>query len=508
MARKILTTSNGNPVDDDQNSMSASQRGPLLLQDFHLLDKLSHFNRERIPERVVHAKGSGAHGYFEVTKDMSHICKAKFLDRVGKRTPVFTRFSTVGGESGSADTARDPRGFAVKFYTEEGNWDMVGNNTPVFFIRDPIKFPDFVHTQKRCPATHLKDPDMFWDFLSLVPESLHQTTILFSNRGTPDGYRHMNGYYSHTLKLINTSNDHVYVKWHFKTDQGIRNLKEFDSVRLAGTDPDYASRDLYSAIEKGQFPSWAVFLQVMKAEDVASYRWDPFDVTKVWPHSDYPLQEVGKLVLNRNPQNYFAETEQVAFAPSNMVPGIEPTPDRMLQGRLFAYRDAHLYRLGTNFTQIPINSPFNAKVLNYQRDGVMAVNGNFNSEPNYGPNSVNGPQQLLTGPNRDVTSLYTSNSVYSGVTHNICPFSPDRPEAQLAPARYVQPEQDADYSQAGDLYRLMCPEDKTDLINNIVGHLKHAKTAIQDRMIANFKRADIEYGRRVEEGLIKSRSAL
>lgn len=508
MTRKTLTTSNGNPVDDDQNSMSASLRGPLLLEDFHLLDKLSHFNRERVPERVVHAKGAGAHGFFEVTKDVTHLCKAKFLDRVGKRTPVFSRFSTVGGESGSADTARDPRGFAVKFYTEEGNWDMVGNNTPVFFIRDPLKFPDFIHTQKRCPATHLKNPDMFWDFLSLVPESIHQTTILFSNRGTPDGFRHMNGYYGHTLKLVNNSGECSYVKWHFRTDQGIRNLKDCEAVKLAGSDPDYASRDLYTAIEKGQHPSWTVSIQVMKPEDVPSYRWDPFDVTKVWPHSDYPLTEVGRLVLNRNPQNYFAETEQAAFSPSNMVPGIEPTPDRMLQGRLFAYRDAHHYRLGTNYTQIPINAPFNAKVSNYQRDGAMTVNGNSGSEPNYGPNSVNGPLQVLTGSDSDVASAHTSNSAYSGVIKKPCPFGSDRPEAQLAPARYLQPVKDADYSQAGDLYRLQSPEEKTDLINNIVSHLKGAKNDIQDRMVANFKRADAEYGRRVEEGLIKSRSSL
>ncbi|KAF9096959.1 hypothetical protein BGX23_010135, partial [Mortierella sp. AD031] len=290
-----LTTSNGNPVEDNQNSITAGQFGPILLQDFALIDKLSHFDRERIPERVVHAKGAGAHGYFEVTHDISKYTKAKFLNRVGKRTPLFTRFSTVGGEKGSADTARDPRGFAVKFYTEEGNWDMVGNNTPVFFIRDPIKFPDFIHTQKRNPQTNCGDPDAFWDFISLVPETLHQVAILFSNRGTPDGYRRMHGFSSHTLKLVNEAGEAHFVKWHFKCDQGIKNLKAAEAAKLASSNPDYATADLFNAIAKGDFPSWSVHVQVMAVKDAATYRWNPFDVTKVWSQKDYPLIPVGKM---------------------------------------------------------------------------------------------------------------------------------------------------------------------------------------------------------------------
>ncbi|KAK9659835.1 catalase A [Basidiobolus ranarum] len=319
-----MTTTNGDPVEDNQNSMTAGRKGPIVLQDFHYVEKLAHFNRERIPERVVHAKGAGAHGYFEVTKDISHLTKAKFLSEVGKRTPIFTRFSTVGGESGSADLARDPRGFAVKFYTEEGNWDMVGNNTPIFFIRDPIKFPDFIHTQKRNPKTHLKDPDAFWDFLSLSPETIHQVLVLFSDRGTPKGFRHMNGYYGHTLKLVDKDGNFKYVKWHFKTDQGIQNFTREEATKMAGENPDYGTEDLYNAIEKGDYPSWTVHIQVMEPEQAASYRFDPFDITKVWSHKDFPLQEVGKMVLNRNPEDYFAETEQVAFSPSKFSPILTP----------------------------------------------------------------------------------------------------------------------------------------------------------------------------------------
>eukprot|EP00834_Sanchytrium_tribonematis_P000320 NODE_6_length_70510_cov_1.054395.p25 type:complete len:348 gc:universal NODE_6_length_70510_cov_1.054395:40099-39056(-) len=339
-----LTTSNGNPVDSNQFSITVGQKGPVLLQDFHLIDKLAHFDRERIPERVVHAKGAAAHGYFEVTHDISKYTCAKFLNKVGKRTPVFLRFSTVGGESGSADTERDPRGFAVKFYTEEGNWDMTGNNTPVFFIRDGVKFPDFIHTQKRNPQTHLKDPDMFWDFLSLVPESIHQVSILFSDRGTPDGYRHLNGYSSHTFKFVDRNGKYVYFKWHFKTDQKIKNLQAEKAGQLAGSDPDYATRDLFNSIEKGQYPSWSAYVQIMTEEQAEKYRWNILDVTKVWPHSDFPLIPVGKMVLNRNPENYFAEVEQVAYSPSHLVPGIDASFDKMLQARLFSYPDTHRHR--------------------------------------------------------------------------------------------------------------------------------------------------------------------
>jgi len=474
-----LTTSNGNPVENNQTSQTAGQWGPVLLQDFHLIDKLAHFDRERIPERVVHAKGAGAHGVFEVTHDFSKLTKAKFLNQVGKKTPVFLRFSTVGGEKGSADTARDPRGFALKFYTEEGNWDMVGNNTPVFFIRDPSKFPDFIHTQKRNPQTNLADPDAFWDFLSLVPESIHQVTILFSDRGTPDGYRHMNGYSSHTLKLVDHQGNFKYVKWHFKTNQGIKNFTAEQAAKLT-SDPDYATRDLFEAIARGDHPSWTVYVQVMDPQDAKKYRFNPFDVTKVWPHKDYPLQQIGKLTLNRNPENYFAETEQAAFSPSHIVPGIDITADRMLQGRLFSYPDTHRHRLGPNYAQIPINQP-HSRVANHQRDGFMAVNGNGGSAANYEPNTQNGPFQT----NVQATT-FTSEEVHG------------------ATGRHTYELTDVDFVQAGNLYRLMSAQDKTNLVNNIVGHIKNAKKHIRDRQIANFKRADPEYGRRVEEGVVKA----
>ncbi|KAJ1961230.1 catalase A, partial [Dispira parvispora] len=369
------TTSTGIPVDNNQTSLTAGPDGPMLLMDTQYIDKISHFDRERAPERVVHAKGAGAHGYFEVTHDMSHVTRAKFLHGVGKRTPVFARFSTVGGELGSADTARDPRGFALKFYTEEGNYDMVGNNTPVFFIRDPSKFPDFIHTQKRNPQTHLKDADMFWDFLSLVPESLHQVTILFSNRGTPNGFRHMHGFSSHTYQFVDKNGKVTYFKWHFRTNQGIKNLTGEEAVQLAGENPDYAIQDLFEAIDRGDHPSWTLYCQTMSEEQVAKYHFDSFDVTKVWSQKKVPLQEVGKLVLNRNPENYFAEVEQAAFSPGNLIPGILPSPDRMLQGRLLSYSDTHRHRLGPNFHQIPINRPI-VPSNTYLRDGSMAINGN------------------------------------------------------------------------------------------------------------------------------------
>ncbi|ORX60328.1 catalase [Hesseltinella vesiculosa] len=481
MNSNVLTTSNGNPVDNNQTSETAGVNGPVLLQDFHLIDKLSHFDRERIPERVVHAKGAGAHGYFEVTHDISHLTKAKFLDTVGKKTPVFARFSTVGGEKGSADTARDPRGFAVKFYTEEGNWDMVGNNTPVFFIRDPVKFPDFIHTQKRDPRTNYKNMDYFWDFLSLVPESIHQVTILFSNRGTPDGYRHMHGFSSHSLVLVNNKNEGHYVKWHFKTAQGVKNLKADEAERLAGSNPDYATQDLFEAIDRGDHPAWDVFVQVMDFKDALTYRWNPLDVTKVWPQKEYPLQPVGRMVLDRNPENYFAEVEQAAFSPSHMVPGILPSSDRMLQGRLFSYPDTHRHRLGTaNYTQIPVNRPKN-QVANYQRDGAMSVLGNQGGGPNYEPNSLHGPaQNNLTGIS----------------------FIDQEVEGKIG--RFTYQLTDDDFYQAGALYRLLSAEEKTDLVNNIAGALSQAKSSeIRARQISHFSRADPEYGQRVQDQVSK-----
>ncbi|GFO01647.1 catalase [Plakobranchus ocellatus] len=326
-----LTTGTGAPTGNKNASLTVGPRGPILLQDFVFTDEMAHFNRERIPERVVHAKGSGAFGYFEVTHDITKYCKAKIFEHVGKKTPLAIRFSTVGGEKGSADTARDPRGFAMKFYTEEGNWDLVGNNTPIFFIRDPFLFPSFIHTQKRNPATNLKDPDMFWDFISLRPETTHQVSFLFSDRGTPDGYRHMNGYGSHTFKLVNKDGKAFYTKFHCKTDQGIKNLMADKAGDLAGSDPDYAQRDLYNAIDDGNFPTWTMYIQIMTFEEAEKSKFNPFDLTKVWPQGEYPLIPVGRLVLNRNPKNYFAEVEQIAFSPAHMVPGIEPSPDKMLQ---------------------------------------------------------------------------------------------------------------------------------------------------------------------------------
>ena len=472
-----LTTNFGKTVDDDQNSMTAGDKGPVLMQDVHLLEKLAHFNRERIPERIVHAKGAGAGGYFEVSKDVTKYTKAKFLSQVGKRTEVFVRFSTVGGEKGSADAERDPRGFAVKFYTEEGNYDLVGNNTPVFFIRDPLKFPDFIHTQKRNPANNLKDPDMFWDFLSLTPESVHQVSILFSDRGTPKGYRFMNGFGSHTFKWYNDRGEYFWVKYHFKTDQGIQNLTRQEAERMKGVDPDHATRDLFDAIARGEYPSWTVQVQIMTPEQAENYRFDPFDVTKVWPHGDFPTMDIGRMVLNRNPANYFAEVEQAAFSPANFVPGIAASPDKMLQGRLFAYNDAHRYRLGANYHLLPINSPKGVKVSNYQRDGAMRFDSNEDGKPNYYPNSFGGPE-----PNIDAAEPAFDVS------------------GKAARQRYTHPNDD--YVQAGDLYRkAMNDEGRDHLVGNIVSHLRNANRRIQVRQAKIFYRADTEYGKRVAEGL-------
>ena len=475
--KKKMTTNFGRPVDDDQNSMTAGHRGPVLIQDVHLIEKLAHFNRERIPERVVHAKGAGAGGYFEVTNDVTKYTKAKFLSKVGKRTEVFARFSTVGGEKGSADAERDPRGFAVKFYTEEGNYDLVGNNTPVFFIRDPLKFPDFIHTQKRNPATHLKDANMFWDFLSLTPESIHQVTILFSDRGTPKSYRHMNGYGSHTFKWYNDKDEQFWVKYHFKTDQGIQNLTREEAEHLKGVDPDHATRDLYDAIARGDYPSWTLQVQIMKLEDGDNYRFDIFDVTKVWPHGDYPPIEVGRMVLNRNPENYFAEVEQAAFSPANFVPGIAASPDKMLQGRLFAYHDAHRYRLGPNYHLLPVNRPKGVSVENYQRDGYMRFDPNGGGGPNYYPNSFGGPEP-------DIKAAEPAFEV----------------SGKAARQPYMHPNDDS--VQAGDLYRkVMTDEDRDHLIGNIVSHLRNARKDIQIRQTKIFYKADRDYGRRVAKGL-------
>jgi catalase len=476
--KKTLTTAFGIPVADDQNSLTAGARGPVLMQDVHLLEKLGHFDRERIPERVVHAKGAGAGGYFEVTADVTKYTKAKFLSEVGKKTEVFARFSTVGGEKGSADAARDPRGFAVKFYTEEGNYDFVGNNTPVFFIRDPLKFSDFIHTQKRHPATNCKDPDMFWDFLSLTPESIHQVTVLFSDRGTPATYRHMNGYSSHTFKWYNEKGESFWVQYHFKTDQGIKNLTREEATRISGKNPDHATEDLYEAIEGGDFPSWTLEMQIMTAEEGLNYHWDIFDITKVWPHAEVPPIKVGKLVLNRNPINYFAEVEQAAFCPGNLVPGIATSQDKMLQARLFSYHDTHIHRLGPNYHLLPVNAAKNAPENSYQRDGFMRFDENGGGGPNYWPNSFGGPEPDPTAGEP--------------------PF-----EVSDQSGRTPYPHPNDDFQQAGDLFRkVMTDKDRDHLIGNIVDHLGGAQKRIQLRQTAVFYKADPEYGSRVAEGLV------
>jgi catalase len=474
---KKLTTAFGVPVGDDQNTMTAGERGPALMQDVHLLEKLGHFDRERIPERVVHAKGAGAGGYFEVTADVTKFTKAKFFSEVGKKTEVFARFSTVGGERGSADAARDPRGFAIKFYTEEGNYDMTGNNTPVFFIRDPLKFPDFIHTQKRHPATNCPDPDMFWDFLSLTPESIHQVTILFSDRGTPASYRNMNGYSSHTYKWYNEKGEYFWVQYHFKTDQGIKNLTLEESTRISGQDPNHATRDLYEAIERGEYPSWTLQMQIMTPEQAKDYRFDIFDISKVWPHGDFPTMNVGRLVLNRNPKNYFAEVEQAAFNPSNLVPGIAASPDKMLQARLFSYHDTHIHRLGPNYHLLPVNAPKVAIESNYQRDGFMRTDENGGEGPNYWPNSFGGPEP---DPGAQEPSFELSGPA----------------------GRHPYAHPNDDFVQPGNLYRdVMTDEDRAHLVHNIVSHLGGAQKRIQLRQTALFYKADPDYGRRVAEGL-------
>ncbi|XP_041770407.1 catalase-like [Anopheles merus] len=479
------TMSHGAPVGTKTASETAGPRGPVLLQDVHLIDELAHFDRERIPERVVHAKGAGAFGYFEVTHDITQYCAAKLFEKVGKKTPLAVRFSTVGGESGSADTVRDPRGFAVKFYTDDGVWDMVGNNTPIFFIRDPVLFPSFIHTQKRNPATHLKDPDMFWDFISLRPETTHQTMFLFSDRGTPDGYRFMNGYGSHTYKLVNADGKPVYCKFHFKTDQGIKNLDPARANELTATDPDYSIRDLYNAIAKKDFPSWTLKVQVMTFEQAEKVPYNPFDLTKVWPQSDFPLIPVGRMVLDRNPNNYFAEVEQAAFAPSHLVPGIEPSPDKMLQARLFAYADTHRHRVGANYLMLPVNCPYRVATRNFQRDGPMNCTDNQGGAPNYFPNSFSGPQTCPRAHKLQNTPLKLSGDVN----------------------RYETGDED-NFSQATVFYRRVLDDaGRQRLINNIVGHLKDASPFLQERAVKNFAMVDADFGRHLSEGLKLRRTA-
>jgi catalase len=476
-----MTTTSGRPVGDNQNSVSAGRRGPVLMQDYLLFEKMAHFNRERVPERVVHAKGAGAYGTFTVTKEITQYTSAKLFAKVGNQCETFARFSTVGGEKGSADTARDPRGFAIKFYTEEGNWDMVGNNTPIFFIRDPLKFGDFIHTQKRCPQTNLKSATMMWDFWSLSPESLHQVSFLMSDRGTPDGMRHMNGYSSHTFSLINSKDQLVYVKWHFKTKQGIKNLDAKTAEELAGSDPDYATRDLFHSIEKGKYPKWGVFIQVMREDQVDRFKYNPFDLTKVWPHGEYPLIEVGELELNRNPVNYFAEVEQAAFNPVNIVPGMGYSPDKMLQGRLVSYPDAHRYRIGVNYEALPVNRP-RCPIHTYNRDGAMRFDDNGGVGPNYEPNSEGGPKQNPAYQDRPV------------------------PLSGEPAARYDHREGNDDYTQVGNFWNILKQDERQRLAENIAGSLGQTPKHIQERQLVHFRKAHKEYGALVEKELQKAQN--
>lgn len=480
----VATLGTGAPIGVKTAVQTVGKRGPILLQDINYIDEMAHFDRERIPERVVHAKGAGAFGYFEVTHDITKYCAAKIFEKVGKRTPIAVRFSTVGGESGSADTVRDPRGFAVKFYTDDGIWDLVGNNTPIFFIRDPIFFPSFIHTQKRNPQTHLKDPDMFWDFITLRPETTHQVMYLFGDRGIPNGYRHMNGYGSHTFKMVNDKGEAVYCKFHYKTAQGIQNLDVKKADDLSGSDPDYSIRDLYDAIARGDNPVYNMFIQVMTFDEAERYKWNPFDVTKVWSHKDYPLIPVGRLVLDRNPNNYFAEVEQIAFCPSHLVPGIEASPDKMLQGRLFSYTDTHRHRLGANYLQLPVNCPYRVSVKNFQRDGPLCFNDNQGGAPNYYPNSFGGPEPSQR--TRDLQGPYKlSGEVY----------------------RYDSGDED-NYSQPALFWsNVLDDAARKRLVSNIAGHIVNAKEFIQERAIKNFSQVSAGFGQQLREAINLKRSA-
>lgn len=482
MSDNKLTNSAGIPYYDHEDSQTAGPRGPVLLQDFILQENLAHFVRERIPERVVHAKGTGAYGTFTVTHDISNYTKANLFSKVGNSCKIFTRFSTVGGEKGSADTERDPRGFAVKFYTEEGNWDLVGNNTPVFFIKDAKKFPDFIHTQKRLPKTNLKSATMMWDFWSFNPESLHQVLILMSDRGTPHGYRHMHGFGSHTFSMINSANERVWVKFHFKSKQGIKNFNEDAAIKMKGENPDFAQEDLMHAIESGEFPKWTLYIQVMTEEQAKEFRWNPFDVTKVWFHDEFPLIEVGEMELNEIPVNYFAHVEQAAFSPSNLVNGISFSPDKMLQGRLFSYADAHRYRVGANFHLLEVNRcPF--VVNNFQRDGAMADSSQYKDAPNYYPNSFGEikPSSAHTSFEEDLDSNHVAN--------------------------FNRNDNDDDhYTQPGLLYtKAMNDSDRQNLISNIISSMSGIsgpkRDEIINRQLCHFFRANIELGMKIAMGL-------
>jgi len=480
----VYTTSSGCPVHNPLASQRLGPNGPLLLQDFHLIDLLSHFDRERIPERVVHAKGAGAYGEFEVTHDISDLTSASFLLGVGKKTKCLARFSTVGGEKGSADSARDPRGFAVKFYTEEGNQDWVFNNTPIFFLWDPAKFPSFIHTQKRHPQTNLKDATMFWDYLSKNQESIHQVMHLFSDRGTPYSYRHMHGYSGHTYKFTKPDGTYTYIQVHLKTNQGVKTLTSSQAKSLASSNPDHATQDLFSSIAKGDFPSWTVYIQTMTPQQAASFPYSIFDLTKVWPQAQFPLRPIGKLTLNQNPKNYFAEIEQAAFSPSHLVPGIEPSADPVLQSRLFSYPDTHRHRLGVNYHSIPANCPIHS-FNPIHRDGAFAgvspphthAHGNYGSEPNY-PSSfrpISYPPKEKTNPEAEFW------------------------EGKITP--FIWELTDADFIQARDLWRVLGRQEgqQENFVGNVAEHLSQAREQVRRRVYGMFGRVDGELGRRIEE---------
>ncbi len=482
MKKKKLTTASGRPYKELDNSQTVGNRGPILLQDYFLHEDMAHFNRERIPERVVHAKGAGAFGTFTVTHDITQYTKAKLFSEIGKQTKLFVRFSQVGGEKGSADSERDPRGFALKFYTEDGNWDLVGNNTPVFFIKDPKKISHFIHTQKRDPKTNCKSPTMMWDFWSLNPESLHQVIILMSDRGTPVSYRHMHGFGSHTFSMLNEKNEKIWIKFHFITQQGIKNFTGKEANEMRGIDPDQAQRDLVEAIEKKEFPKWKMQIQVMTNEQAKEFKWNPFDVTKVWSHKDFPLINVGIMELNEIPQNYFRDVEQAAFAPAHVIDGISYSPDKLLQGRLLSYPDAQRYRLGVNYEQIPVNKcPYMTE--NYQRDGFMQMSNNGNSNPNYHPNSFD---DIIIDENYKEPAMQLESTTADWFDRN---------------------ENDNDhYSQPGTLYRdVMNEQDKKNLVNNIISSMSgingEKKNEIMNRQLCHFFRVDIQLGIAIAMGL-------
>jgi catalase len=468
-----LTTSAGTPVPDNQNSMTAGRRGPILLQDVWLLEKMAHFDREVIPERRMHAKGAGAYGTFTVTNDITAYTSARIFSEVGKQTEMFARFSTVAGERGAADAERDIRGFALRFYTEDGNWDLVGNNTPVFFIRDPLKFPDLNHAIKRDPRTGMRNPTSNWDYWTSLPEALHQVTIIMSDRGIPASFRNMHGFGSHTFSLVNADGQRCWVKFHHRTQQGIKNLTDAEAAEVIAQDRESNQRDLFEAIERGGFPRWKTYVQIMPLEDAATVPYHPFDVTKVWPKSDYPLIEVGEWELNRNPENFFAEVEQAAFAPSNIVPGIDFSPDRLLQGRLFSYGDAARYRIGVNHHQVPVNQP-RVKAHSYHRDGAMRVDGNYGRTLSYEPNTFGEWQEQpdFREPPTDTGDTVADHWDYRA--------------------------DDSDYfTQTGNLFRNMSPTQQQVLFENTARAVRGVPHTIQQRHVDNCAQADPAYGQGV-----------